>query len=69
MLQFEIMEKVFYDHIKKVIEAEGRESFPYEEMAELFGLNSQQYQQLAKNAGGYNLRSRLTKQTIFFYKI
>lgn len=43
MLRDEIMEKVFYDHIKKVIEAEGRESFPYEEMAELFGLSLQQY--------------------------
>lgn len=63
------MEQIIYDYIKKVIEVEGRESFSYEEMAELFGLNSQQYQQLAKNAGVYNLRSHLSKQTIFFYKI
>jgi DNA-directed RNA polymerase specialized sigma24 family protein len=63
------MDKAIYDHIIKVIEAEGRESFPYEEIAKLFGLNSQQYQNLAKKAGGYKLRSCLTKQTIFFYKI
>ncbi|SMO42940.1 hypothetical protein SAMN06265171_101740 [Chryseobacterium rhizoplanae] len=37
------MEQIIYDHITKVIEAEGRESFPYEEMAKLFGVKSQQY--------------------------
>ncbi len=63
------MEQIIYGHIIKVIEVEGRESFPYEEMAKLFGLKSQQYQQLAKKAGGYNLRSLITKQTIFFNKI
>ncbi|MGE8533140.1 MAG: hypothetical protein ACN6OJ_00985 [Chryseobacterium sp.] len=63
------MDKMVYDHIVKVIDAEGRESFPYEEMAKLFALKPQQYQQLAKKAVEYNLRSLITKQTIFFNKI
>lgn len=63
------MEQIIYGHIIKVIEVEGRESFPYEEMAKLFALNPKQYQQLAKKAIEYNLRSLITKQTIFFNKI
>ncbi|MBP2619201.1 hypothetical protein [Chryseobacterium jejuense] len=63
------MKEIVYGYIIKVIETEGRESFPYEEIAELFGLNTNQYQNLAKNAGWYNLRFRIVKETIFFYKI
>lgn len=63
------MEQIIYDHINRVIDVEGRESFPYEEIAKLFGLNFQQYQTLAKKARIYKLRSLITKQTIFFRKI
>ncbi|MBP1165054.1 hypothetical protein JOE44_001938 [Chryseobacterium sp. PvR013] len=63
------MEKLIYDYIKDIIDAEGRESFPYDEIENMFHFNFKQFQSLAKKARDYDLRARVTKDTIFFFNI
>ncbi|WP_288447922.1 hypothetical protein [uncultured Chryseobacterium sp.] len=63
------MEKLIYDYIKDIIDAEGRESFSYEEIENMFRYNFKQFQILAEKARYYGLRARVTKDAIFFFNI